>query len=53
MSLSELDTARFRLLLDRWNSHQDLRHHCADLATLTQSRLALDAARAELHRHAA
>ena len=39
---------RFAELTARWNAHQDLRHHCADIADLAASRAALDEARQEI-----
>jgi hypothetical protein len=51
--VTELDTPRFRRLLKRWNTHQDLRRDGANIATLSRSRLELEAARADLRRLAA
>ncbi|MEM7286235.1 MAG: hypothetical protein AAF480_07775 [Actinomycetota bacterium] len=43
-----VDPTRFQQLLERWNSHQQLRSDGAPVAVLAGSRVELDAARTAL-----
>ena len=45
-----VDPTRFRILLDRWNTHQTLRRDGASIAVLARSRFDLDTARRNAHR---